>query len=293
MARNLDRLMDAVASQRDVFVTEDGRVEEAGEAEQNAVAEASSGREPRRRTRLKPARFGARPLTVHLRALRAMHADAARSAVETGGLCIGRDDDTIDGYIASGPNADRRPSSYALDVKYLQCRLEAAENDGQCLVGVHHVHPRGCDALSAQDRITARAILSDPDWAIERLYLPLTVRTRLGFSTFFFVADDGGRTITQVPVVLVDDRETVDENDAYPTDRVPTFDELQSKGAPPPDVGPKDPCGVVTDKPVVVTPRTSLVGHPRFSVSAHVMSLGTSALGRLFARHMNRALRLP
>lgn len=59
MARDLNRIMEAVRAQRDVYVTDEGFVEDAQEATENAAQEIARQGESRQRTQLKPAVFGA------------------------------------------------------------------------------------------------------------------------------------------------------------------------------------------------------------------------------------------
>lgn len=194
MARDLNRIMEDVRNAREVFVTEDGRIEDATEAEENETSESSEGR-PRARTRLKPEIFGDMPtVRVTTGVLDAMHAEASRFPGETGGLVIGPEDGTVSEIIPSGPDADRTPSSFQLDAAYLQPLLERAEDSGKRFLGIWHVHPSGLGQLSSTDHRAATSILSDPDWNVSQLILPLSVRSGAGFHTEFFVAHlDRGR----------------------------------------------------------------------------------------------------
>ncbi len=61
MTRDLNKIMEAVREQRDVYVTADGTVEDAATADQNAAREEGGGEaEPKARTKLKPEVFGVR-----------------------------------------------------------------------------------------------------------------------------------------------------------------------------------------------------------------------------------------
>ena len=202
MARDLNRIMDDMRHAREVFVTEDGRIEDASEAEENESQEASEGA-PKARTRLKPEVFGdLHTIRVTMGALDKMHTEASRFDDETGGIVIGPNGDTITDLIPSGPNAGRTISSFELDAAYLQPRLEHAEDHGKRFLGIWHVHPSGFAELSATDHRAAMHILSDPDWNVSRLLLPLSVRCKSGFHTEVFVAHLGGGRLQIQPARL-------------------------------------------------------------------------------------------
>ncbi len=194
MARDLNRIMEDVRNAREVFVTEDGRIEDAAEAEENESTEAAEGTR-KTRTRLKPEVFGDTPV-IHVATdvLDEMHGEASRFPGETGGIVIGPSDDTVTGIIPSGPDAGRSFSSFQLDAAYLQPLLERAEDEGKRFLGIWHVHPSGVGELSSTDHKAATRILSDPDWNVSRLIMPLSVRSGSGFHTEVFVARlDRGR----------------------------------------------------------------------------------------------------
>lgn len=190
MARDLNRLMQDIQNAREVFVTEDGRVEDAPEAQQNALREEATDGAPKPRTRLKPEVFAAPERTIVVRAavVDAMHEEAARHPGETGGLVLGPEPGLVTDLIVSGPGARRTQSSYEVDTEHLQPLLASAENRGLRFLGVWHSHPEGCTELSKTDRRAARSILGDPEWGVTELLLPLSVRARGAFETQFFLA---------------------------------------------------------------------------------------------------------
>ncbi len=193
--QDLNRLFENLHQAREVFVTDDGQIEDAPTAEQNVQAEQAGVARPKERTRLKPERWGAevaRPaVRVTLSALNAMHEEAARHPGESGGILVGPDALTVSEFIPSGPDASRTSGSYELDVAYLQPRLDEAQDRGLLFVGVFHSHPARCRTLSALDLETACSIVADPDWCAPSLVLPLAVRYRGGFETAFYIFSKG------------------------------------------------------------------------------------------------------
>jgi proteasome lid subunit RPN8/RPN11 len=204
MARDLNRIMEDIKNSREVFVTDDGRIEEASEAERNAASEEATTGTPKPRTRLKPEVFGAdaKIVTVHATVIEAMHAEGARHPGETGGILVGPKPRLVTGFIPSGPAARRTTASYELDVEHLQPLLEVAEDRGLRFLGIWHSHPEGYAELSGQDRAAARSILRDPEWRVDELLLPLSVRTGMSFETTFFVAEGPSATISRTHVVI-------------------------------------------------------------------------------------------
>jgi proteasome lid subunit RPN8/RPN11 len=137
--------------------------------------------------------------------LDAMHAEARHHRGETGGVVLGPDEHTMTDLIVSGPGAHRTSSTYELDAGYLQPLLEQAEDRGLRFLAIWHVHPAGYDELSSTDRRTARKILADVDYNVTRLFLPLTVRTRSGLETRFFVAEGPSADVSPVwPVICAE-----------------------------------------------------------------------------------------
>ncbi len=204
MATDLNRLMADIRNSREVFVTEDGGIEDADEARANAVREEQTEGAPKPRTRLKPEIFGGEPPEVRVRAsvIDAMHAEAHRHAGETGGILVGPEPRHVTELIPSGPDARRSGASYELDVEHLQPLLRNAEDRGLAFLGIWHSHPEGFNELSATDRTAARSILRDPDWNVTELLLPLSVRRGKGFETSFFLADGDDATIRSLRLIL-------------------------------------------------------------------------------------------
>jgi len=214
--RDLNRLFENLHQAREVFVTEDGQLEDAPTAARNEQAEQAGVVPPKERTRLKPEVWGsgglARPaVRVTLAALNAMHEEAARHPGESGGILVGPDPFTVSEFIASGPDAKRTTASYELDVAHLQPRLDEAQDRGLVFVGVFHSHPSRHPTLSALDLATARSIVTDPDWCARSLVLPLAVRYRGGFETVFYVIS------TQTPLPVQAELRLLAETHAVPS----------------------------------------------------------------------------
>lgn len=142
-------------------------------------------------------------LTIEQHVLDSMHVEAARYAVETGGILVGTDEHTVTDLIPSGERAHRTVASYALDVDHLQPLLDRACDAGRRFLGVWHVHPQGVSRLSEIDRATARAMLRDPEYRLARVLLPLTTRTSKGFETRFFVAEGDEARIREVDSLTI------------------------------------------------------------------------------------------
>jgi integrative and conjugative element protein (TIGR02256 family) len=204
MARDLNRLMQDVQNAREVFVTEDGHIEDAAEAQANAAREEATEGAPKPRTRLKPEVFGGeeRTVVVHAGVVDAMHEEATRHPGETGGIVVGPEPGVVTELIASGPGARRTSASYELDVVHLQPLLEAAEGRGLQFLGVWHSHPEGHSELSGTDRKAARSILGDSEWGVTELLLPLSVRTGGAFETQFFLAEGREPRVRPVRPIL-------------------------------------------------------------------------------------------
>lgn len=203
MARDLNRLFDDIRQSRPVYITQDGQVEDADEAEQHADQEEVTQGAPRPRTQLKPEVFGEAPvITVHTAVIEDMHAEAARHPGETGGIVVGPNENTITELIASGPDAERSQSSFVLDHEYLQPLLDQAEDKGLRFLGIWHTHPEGSAEPSSIDCDTARRILSDSDYDVSRLLLPLSVRRDEGFETWLFVAEGKEPEVRAANIVL-------------------------------------------------------------------------------------------
>ena len=203
MARDLNRLFDDIRQSRPVYITQDGQVEDADEAEQNADQEELAQGAPRPRTQLKPEVFGEQPaITVHTSVIDHMHEEAQKHPGETGGIVIGPDESTITELLASGPDAERSSSSYVLDHDYLQPLLDKAEERGLRFLGIWHTHPEGSVEPSNIDRDTARRVLSDPDYDVSRLLLPLSVRRGEGFETRLFVAEGDEPDLRAASIIL-------------------------------------------------------------------------------------------
>lgn len=206
MARDLNRLFDDIRRSRDVFVTQDGRVEDADESHENETKERRETGTPRPRTSLKPEVFAggnALPLSVSLDVLTAIHAEAAQHPGETGGLVVGPTRRCITEFIPSGKGAERTRSSYVLDPSHLQPRLDEAANRGLSFLGIWHSHPEGVPDLSGTDRETAARMLGDKDYGLDEVVLPLSVRTRSGFETRFFLIEGGSDAVVEPQVVVV------------------------------------------------------------------------------------------
>jgi proteasome lid subunit RPN8/RPN11 len=142
-------------------------------------------------------------LRIFHRVLDAMHDEASRHSVETGGVLVGPDECTVTDLLPSGPSARRTATSYELDVEHLQPLLDAAQERGLGFRGVVHVHPAGHTELSSIDRQTAWRILNDPGYGVSRVWLPLMTRTADGFETRFYVAEGKHATICQVAPAIV------------------------------------------------------------------------------------------
>ncbi len=202
MARDLNRIVESLRNSREVYVTDDGQVEDNREAQENVSLENSGERTPQTHTRLKPDVF-ASELRVHQSVLDGMHSEARRFDVETGGVLVGPDANTISELIASGPEARRSASAYQFDVTHLQPQLEAAELRGLRFLGAWHVHPKGCASLSSTDQQTARRMINDPDYGICRVLLPLTTRTSGHLETRFFIAEGREAKIRRIENIVV------------------------------------------------------------------------------------------
>ncbi len=142
-------------------------------------------------------------LIINQRVLDAMHVEATRYAVETGGILVGTDEHTVTDLIPSGERAHRTVASYELDIDHLQPLLDRACDAGKRFLGVWHVHPRGVSRLSEIDRSTARAMLRDPEYRLARVFLPLTTRTTNGLETRFFVAEGDEARIREVDSLII------------------------------------------------------------------------------------------
>ncbi|MFI5297838.1 MAG: Mov34/MPN/PAD-1 family protein [Polyangiales bacterium] len=204
MARDLNKLMDDLRKSRSVFVSREGNVEDETEAQDNARRETARDGAPRPRTKLKPEIFGAssEAIRIPIAIVDAMHAEAARFEIETGGILVGPRPNDVTGFIPSGASAERTSASYQLDVEHLQPLLAEAEAKGLRFLGIWHVHPEGVDELSSTDLRAARAILGDPDWGVDELLLPLSVRVGGGFDTRFFRVARGANGIERPEVVI-------------------------------------------------------------------------------------------
>jgi hypothetical protein len=205
MARDLNALFQDLQNSREVYVTQDGRVERAEEATENERREEANEGAPRPRTQLKPEIFGGKvPLTVFDGFFPLAHATAAKFAGETGAIGVGPDPFTITELIPAGPRAKRSESSFQLDPEYLQPLLDEAESRGLFFNCVWHSHPEGCPGPSAIDRDAARAMLNDPDWGLSgHVYLPISVRESVGFETRFFVAEGFDARIREIAPLIV------------------------------------------------------------------------------------------
>lgn len=205
MARDLNRLFEDLQNSREVFVTQDGQVERADEAVQNASQEQAQEGAPRPRTQLKPEIFGKEPpLQVWDGFFREAHATAAQFDGETGAIGVGPDPFSITEFIAAGPGAKRTSSTFQLDPEYLQPLLNRAEARGLYFNMVWHSHPEGCPSPSEVDRAAARSMLNDSDWGLDgHVFLPISVRKGGGFETRFFVADGREARIREVTPVVV------------------------------------------------------------------------------------------
>ncbi len=208
MASDLNRLMTDIRNARNVYITADGEIEDETEAAQNARTEEATDGRPKPRTRLKPEIFGADAVadegvvTVALPVLAQMHSEAARFPGETGGIVVGPDSTTVTELIPSGPRARRSGASYEIDAAHLQPLLDRTEARGLQFLGVWHSHPPGFDRLSATDLAAARSILGDPDWGVDRLLLPLSVRSQGEFRTAFFLVPGPGSAPVRLHVVI-------------------------------------------------------------------------------------------
>jgi|GEM_PF-6481765 len=207
MARDLNRLFEDLRNSREVYVTQDGDVEQADEAADNADQEERSGGRPKARTRLKPEIFGrsGSPLFVAETVLADAHRLAGQFSVETGAIGVGPDEHTLTALIPSGPGAKRTAGSFELDADYLQPLLERAEARGLRFVAFWHSHPQGFPNPSETDRAAARRMLGDPEWGLSgHVYLPISVRKAGGgFETRFFVARGSDATIEEASVVVI------------------------------------------------------------------------------------------
>lgn len=204
MARDYNRILSDVQNARDVFVTAEGVVEDAEEAQLNEAQEDRGDKPPVQRTRLKPDIFGSEPVEYRVSSsvVDAFHCEARNYPVETGGIVIGPDAVTVTGFIPSGPAAKRSGTSWELDVAHLKPLLEQAEDRGLRFLGIWHVHPDGVCELSATDLRTARRILGDKEYGLTRLLLPLSVRAGSGIETRFFLATGTQPEITCPRIAL-------------------------------------------------------------------------------------------
>lgn len=128
-------------------------------------------------------------LRIHALVLEGMRREARRYSIETGGILVGPDGDTISELIPSGNAAYRSHSEYELDPVHLQPLLDDAQRRGLRFLGVWHVHPEGYRELSRTDLATARRMLRDRSYGMRRVLMPLTVRTGAELETRFFIVD--------------------------------------------------------------------------------------------------------
>ena len=211
MARDLNRLFDDLRNSREVYVTRDGEVERADEADDNARLEERRSGDAKPRTRLKPEVFGESEQTLFVRdgVLTELHELAQQYPVETGAIGVGPDEHTVTEVIPSGPSAKRSAGSFELDAEYLQPLLERAEKRGLRFVAFWHSHPAGCARPSGIDRAAARRMLNDPDWGLPgHVYLPISMRTKTGFATRFFLARGRSAEITEPTTVVLSSETT-------------------------------------------------------------------------------------
>lgn len=209
MARDLNRLMDDMRNAREVFITEDGNIEDAEEARRNESNEQNGERPPQRRTKLKPEIFGAAEPEIRIATsiFDDFLSEASRSKGETGGILVGPDEHTITQLLPSGPAAKSTPWSWELDAEYLQPQLDKAERRGSRFVGIWHVHPDGYRELSSTDLRATRSILGDPEWGVSQLVLPLSVRQGSNLETAIFVASGTGPNIRHARTILISKHE--------------------------------------------------------------------------------------
>lgn len=214
MARDLNRVFEDMRNSREVYVTQDGRVESADEAEANATHEERREGAAKPRTRLKPEIFGSGgTVFVADSVVTQAHTLARRFAGETGAIGVGPDPLTITELIPSGPDAKRAPGSFELDAHYLQPLLEQAERRGLRFTAFWHSHPEGFAEPSVIDRRAARRMLTDTEWGLDgHLFLPISVRTRGGFSTRFFRAEGADARIREVTPVLISSPELAERS---------------------------------------------------------------------------------
>lgn len=224
MARDLNRLFDDIRRSRDVFVTQDGRIEDSREARENENAERRDSGASRPRVSLKPEAFAAdveAPLSVSLDALTAIHAEAALHTGETGGIVVGPKARCITEFIPSGRAAKRTRSSYVLDPSHLQPLLNKAQDRGLVFLGIWHSHPEGVPTLSATDRGTAERMLGDKDYGLDEVVLPLSVRAVGGFETRFFVIQRGRDAVIEPKVVVVSGEQKAQPSASAEVESVP------------------------------------------------------------------------
>src|SRR5882672_1890145 len=114
MARDMNRLFEDLRNSREIYVTQDGNVEDAQEASANADAEEQRDGQPKPRTRLKPDVFGGGDHVVSVAdsVFADAHALARQYPGETGAIGVGPDPDTITELIPSGPGARRSHASF-------------------------------------------------------------------------------------------------------------------------------------------------------------------------------------
>jgi proteasome lid subunit RPN8/RPN11 len=203
----MNRLIDDIRNSRSVYVTPSGEIEDENEAAQNEERERERDGEARPRTKLKPEIFGAgsREVRIGVDVLDAMRAEAATCNGETGGILVGPARGVVTRLIPSGPAARRTFASYELDVAHLQPLLAAAEEEALRFLGVWHVHPKGVETLSSTDLRAAKRMLGDPDWGVDEVLLPLSVRTKRGLDTRMFRVRRGS-DVVEVPALVVSTR---------------------------------------------------------------------------------------
>lgn len=109
------------------------------------------------------------------------HEARLASATETGGILVGRRlDETRILVLAAtkpGPNSDRRQTTFAPDVQYVEQQLKASRQQypGVDYVGTWHKHPPSFDRPSDGDWKQAQEVLTDPDYAVNELVAPIVV----------------------------------------------------------------------------------------------------------------------
>jgi len=103
---------------------------------------------------------------------------------ETGGILVGRRLDAnrilILAATEPGPNADRRATTFAPDIDYVEQQLGILRRQypGTNFVGTWHKHPASLDRPSGGDLLQAREMLADPAYAVKELVAPIVVVRR-------------------------------------------------------------------------------------------------------------------